>query len=60
MAINYLSEQGEVKYGVHELVLDTSSDVASLPKDCRPGSTAIVIETGDVYMMNSKGEWKML
>lgn len=44
-------------YGVRNLVLDTDADVANLPKSAA-GSTAYVIESGDRYICNSKGEWK--
>lgn len=45
---------------LREFVCDTDQDIATLPTDCAPGSTAIVIENGSVYMMNSKGEWVSL
>lgn len=43
-----------------EFVMDTASDVNDLPTDVYPGSAALCIETGDVYVMNSTGEWNML
>ncbi len=60
MAINYLSEQGTIKYGIYEFVLDTENDITSIPDFSKAGSIALVIETGNVYMKNSKGEWKLL
>ena len=33
-------------------------DVKKLPINCKPGSAAICLEDGSVYMMNSKHEWK--
>lgn len=39
-------------------ILDSASDLASLPKEC-PGSIAVVAEAGGaVYMVNASGEWK--
>lgn len=35
---------------------DTVDDIATLPK-CLPGSQAVVIATGDLYVANSNGEW---
>lgn len=45
---------------VQSYILDSASDVESLPA-CTPGSTAIVADTdGPVYMVNASGEWKEL
>lgn len=45
---------------VCEFVCDTVADVAKLQTDhpnCCTGSTALVIQTGDVYMVNTSGTW---
>ena len=39
-----------------EYILDTEADVASLP-ECCTGSTALVVESGNIYMVNASGEW---
>lgn len=45
---------------IQDFVLDSASDLASLP-DCDPGSTAIVADKGGaIYMVNASGEWKEL
>lgn len=44
------------KGNVCEYVCDTPEDVASLPKCCTK-STALVVSTGDVYVVNASGEW---
>ncbi|MBQ8603904.1 MAG: hypothetical protein IJ410_03550 [Oscillospiraceae bacterium] len=41
---------------VQDYICDTNADVASLPV-CRCGSSALVIDTGDVYVVNTTGEW---
>lgn len=48
----------DVSYGVNEYVCDTLADLGSLPK-CEPGSSAIVLEEGQVsvYMKNTLGKW---
>lgn len=48
---------GKVVYDLKEFVLDTAADVDNLPRNVAMGSSAFVIETGDVYMMNGNGEW---
>ena len=41
---------------VREYVCDTEADIANLPKCCTK-STALVVETGNVYVVNASGEW---
>ena len=45
-----------LKDSVCSFICDTDTDVASLPK-CRCGSSALVIATGDVYVVNTAGAW---
>jgi hypothetical protein len=44
-------------YGAMYYLCDYENDVANLPIDKSPGSEAVVIETGNVYMLNSQHEW---
>lgn len=39
-----------------DYVCDTESDVANLPKCCT-GSSALVVESGKVYVVNASGVW---
>lgn len=39
-----------------EFMLDSEEDLASLPAS-HPGSTAIIPEAGQVYMVNASGDW---
>lgn len=39
-----------------EFICDTDADFADLP-ECCVGSTAVSLETGNVRVVNSKGEW---
>ena len=55
--INILSNSGHTGYGIKEFVCDTPDDIQDLPVDVKPGSSAFVISTGAVYMINSQGEW---
>jgi hypothetical protein len=48
---------GRTTYGLKEYVVDNQAEIDLLPKDDAMGSTAFVIETGDVYMLNGHGEW---
>lgn len=51
--VNILSNSGHTGYGIKEFICDTVNDIQDLPVDVKPGSTAFVISTGTVYMINS-------
>lgn len=57
--INIIKQSGTSTYGVAELVVDTASDISSLPvqPEFATGSSCLVIATGDVYILNSAGTW---
>lgn len=50
------SHEGDVSYGIKEWVCDTPEDLTSLPVS-EMGSTAFVISSSEVYMLNSDREW---
>lgn len=58
MAINII----DIKYNkavrntIHEFICDTDADFALLPK-CDPGSIAVSVATGTVYVVNASGNW---
>ena len=43
-----------------EFICDTETDINNLPVDTAPGSTAIVTDTGSVYMLNNEFRWVKL
>ena len=56
-------ENNERVYGLKQFVVDTESDIATLPtldSTLVPGSTAFVIATSDTYMLNNKRSWVKL
>ena len=55
--IGQLSQSGHTRNGITEYVLDTEADLKDLPIDLPIGSVAFIIETGTLYMFNSKREW---
>ena len=55
--ISKIKQNGNVVYGVLELVCDTPEDLPNLPKNAAMGSTAFVISIAKTYMKNSSGEW---
>ena len=56
----------KVKVGTnkqYEFICDDESDVADLPTaedEVELGASALVIETANVYMLNSQREWRPL
>lgn len=44
-------------YNMAEFLCDYESDVADLPTNRGPGSTARVIESGNVYILNNSHQW---
>lgn len=58
--VKLTSTNGKVQYNQDEWVVDTVADLEKIPKDyggSGMGSTAFVIETSQVYMMNGEGKW---
>lgn len=53
-----LSQSGHTTYGIREFVIDTDNDIENLPIDIPMGSAALSIESGNVFILNSKDEWK--
>lgn len=52
------SNSGHTAYGIKEYICDTNADIDLLPLDETPGCSALVIDSGDLYILNSKHEWK--
>lgn len=57
--INIVAQSGRPVYGLMKYFLDTESEVAELPADRQPGSTALVKESGNTYMLDSQGVWNL-
>lgn len=52
------SHEGDISYNIKEWVCDTPEDLANLPSDpAAMGSTAFIISTSELYMLNSEGKW---
>lgn len=52
------SHEGEVTYNTREWICDTPEDLQNLPSDSTAmGSTAFIISTSELYMLNGEGRW---
>lgn len=62
MGIARIKQKDTVNAYYTEYVIDKVSDIADLPKlsECAPGSVAICIENSEVYMLSTKGQWKII
>lgn len=60
--VGKLLETGYKTLSKMEFYIDSVDDLENLPdeNDCLAGSKAIDAETGDVYMMNTAGEWNKI
>ena len=58
----YLKQQSSrLDYNYKEYILDKEEDLDEVPITvCASGSTGFIIETSDVYMLNSNKEWKKI
>ena len=54
-----LVKQGSrTDYNYKEYVLDTKNDLVNINTgECCPGSVAYIIDSKELYMLNSKKEW---
>lgn len=52
----YTEIQTEKTIHLENFICDTAADVETLPK-CLPGSQAVVVGTGDLYVVNASGVW---
>lgn len=57
---NILSQSGHTAYGIKEFVVDADEDIENLPIDIPMGSAALSIESGNIFILNSKDEWKLI
>jgi hypothetical protein len=55
--VGIMKQNGQSTYNLMEYVVDTEDDIKSLPREVAMGSTAFIIKTGDVVMLNGKKEW---
>lgn len=60
MAYSQVRSSDKSDKGVVELIADTEADINILPTYYTPGSTCIVVESSNVYMLNNQKVWKML
>ncbi len=59
MGYRLTATNGKAQYNQDEWVCDTVADLQKIPAErSNMGSIALIIETSQVFMLTSKGEWK--
>lgn len=48
----------DISYGIQKFIVDTEEDVEFLPKTAKPGSSALVIGSSRLYILNHEKQWK--
>lgn len=56
---NIIANGENIANNIKEFACDSSEDLTALP-ECAMGSTAFIISTSEVYMMNGNREWVKL
>ena len=55
------SQSGKIMTYVNSYQADVEEDVEKIDlKEAAPGSSCLVLETGNVYMLNSEKQWVLL
>ena len=55
-----IAQSGQKAYGLRTLACDTVEDLVALNEFCEFGDVCIVLDTSDLFMMNSLREWKKI
>ena len=64
MPYSIVNQSGQSTYNIVEYVVNTEDDIADVPTDAASGSTILVIETGQVYVLSVMSDgtkkWELL
>ena len=55
--IKLVEQNGKNSYGIKEYVIDTKNELYTNIFYCDMGSTAFIIETQEIYILNGQQEW---
>lgn len=59
--VSLYKQDGETLYGIKEFLLDSVEDLTDIPiAKLRPGSSALIIPTGEIYIFSGNKEWQIL
>lgn len=46
-----------ISYGIKKFILDTEEDINMLPKNIQSGSSALVMNNSQLYILNNEKKW---
>lgn len=52
-----LSQNDKSTYGVVQYVINENAELSSLPTNVEPGSAALSVKEGDIFILNNNKEW---
>lgn len=55
-----IKQNDDVTYNLRDYTCDTENDVRFVPTNCAPGSSLLVIETGNMYLLNTSLTWELV
>lgn len=59
--VNVVAQNGKYVYNLKRFICDTENDLKTIiTYYCAAGSDALVVETGNVYVLNGDHEWKLM
>ena len=59
--VNVVAQSGKYVYNLKRFICDTENDLKTIiTYYCAAGSDALVVETGNVYVLNGDHEWKLM
>lgn len=57
MAYKITANQDNTSYGIKKVMVDNVDELKSMTFQVQPGSTALVMSTLDLYMLNNHNTW---
>ena len=59
--VNVVAQHGKYVYNLKRFICDTEDDLKTIiTYYCAAGSDALVVETGNVYVLNGDHEWELI
>ena len=57
MAFILYKQDGEILYGIKEFLIDSEEDLKDLPLNIKSGSSAFILSSGSIYILNKDKKW---
>lgn len=57
MGYSIMKQNDKIQYNIVEYIVDSASEINTLPTDIGSGSTCLVTGTSEVYVLNTSKQW---